>query len=205
MRVYGTTLNLQSFPHLYLYSAKKTQEYVSEYGADNVGIVFFGFAELLPLMQSASAHDILDDVKWYDASPNAQSIALIQDPITKEFVTNTRLVSVIVGVSDNDVKRNVKSTLFDTLGYNPITYTYGIYDSVWLIGLTIQNTQSTDVDILTSNLHDTAYAHMGSLGSITLNDAGDLAQANYDLWAVIDGDWILWGTYDTPSDTVIQN
>lgn len=185
--------------------AKKTQEYVSEYGADNVGIVFFGFAELLPLMQSASAHDILDDVKWYDASPNAQSIALIQDPITKKFVTNTRLVSVIVGVSDNDVKRNVKSTLFDTLGYNPITYTYGIYDSVWLIGLTIQNTQSTDVDILTSNLHDTAYAHMGSLGSITLNDAGDLAQANYDLWAVIDGDWILWGTYDTPSDTVIQN
>ena len=185
--------------------AEKTQKYVSEYGADNVGIVLFGFAELSTFMQSASGHDILDDVKWYDASPNAQSTILIEDPITKEFATNTRLVSVIVGISDNDVKRNIESTLLDTLGHNPVTYTYGVYDSVWLVGLTMQNTQSTDVDILTSNLHDTADTHMGSLGSVKLNDAGDLAQANYDLWAIIDGEWILWGTYDTPSDTVMQN
>ncbi len=40
------------------------------------------------------------------------------------------------------------------------------------------------------------------MGSTRLNDAGDLAQTNYDVWDIRDGSWTLAGTYFSATDTI---
>ena len=69
------------------------------------------------------------------------------------------------------------------------------YDSVWITGLAMEMTQSTDVALLRDAIPVVAQKHVGALGSIRLNDAGDLAHANYDIWTITDGQWAMSGSY----------
>ena len=40
------------------------------------------------------------------------------------------------------------------------------------------------------------------MGDIELNAAGDLAQADYTIWGVVDGEWAELGSYSQADDAV---
>ena len=177
--------------------------YVDEYGADKVGVLYIGFGEALLFMQSASDHDVLDDVMWFGSDANTKDSSLVEDPIGLQFVTDTRYTTVQVASGKNDLSRHVDESLKADIGRVPSTYASSAYDAAWVVGLAIERAQSTDVEAVSRAIPVVAAEHTGALGSARLNDYGDLAQTNYDIWDIRDGSWTLAGTYFSATDMIM--
>ncbi len=183
--------------------AEIVQEYVNEHGAGNVGVVYIGFEEGVSFFQSAKERDILSTVGWFGTDATAKSQKIINDPLALEFATNVNFTSVVVASGQNDLSTHVDKSVEAVLGTTPTAYASASYDAVWLLGLAMEETQSTDVDVLTDVIPQVAAERTGALGSLNLNDVGDLAQANYDIWGIVNKDWVFLGTYDAGSNSII--
>ena len=182
--------------------ADTVQGYVDDHGADKVGVLYVGFGEVLLFMQAASDYEVLGDVRWFGSDANTKESKLVEDSIGLGFVTDTMYTTVQVASGKNDLSQYVDSSLNESIGRIPSTYASSAYDMMWLMGLTIEREQSTDVAVLTAAIPEVAEEYVGALGSTRLNDAGDLAQTNYDVWDIRDGAWTLAGTYFSASDTI---
>ena len=180
------------------------QGHVDENGAENVGVVYIAFGEAVLFFQSAQSHEILNEIRWFGADASAKDPRFIEDPLALEFSTNTEFTAVVVASGQNDISTHVDESVAATLGNTPTAYASASYDAVWILGLAMEATQSTDVDVLTKAIPDVAAERMGALGSDKLNAAGDLAQANYDIWAIVNEEWVFLGTYDAGSNSIIQ-
>ena len=182
--------------------AEKVQGYVDEYGTDKVAVLFLGFAEILQFTQSASGHEVLDDVRWFGPGANTKEHKLIDDPIGLDFSTSVQFTTVQVAVSKNPIYEVVQAHLTEQFGHAPNTFVHSSYDAVWIIGLSILQTQSTDVTKIKSVFSDIAEHYYGAIGPTILNEAGDLAQANYEVWGIRGGEWVLLGQYTQSTDSV---
>jgi len=182
--------------------AEKVQGYVDEHGADKVAVLFLGFAEILQFTQSASAHDILNDVRWFGPGANTKEHKLIEDPIGLDFSTNVQFTTVQFAASKNPTYEKVQAYLTETLGTDPNTFVHSSYDAVWIIGLAMLETQSTDVSIIKAKIPEIAEKYSGAIGPTTLNEAGDLAQADYEIWGIRNAEWILLGKYTQSDDSI---
>ena len=182
--------------------AEKVRGYVDEYGEDKVAIVFLGFAEILQFTQSASEHEVLDKVRWFGPGANTKEHKLIDDPIGLEFSTNVQFTTVQVAASKNPTYERVQAHLTEILGRTPNTFVHSSYDAVWIIGLAMLETQSTDVSTIKAKIPEIAENYSGAIGSTKLNDAGDLAHADYEVWGIRGGEWVLLGKYTQSSDSV---
>ena len=182
--------------------ADTVRGYVDEYGADRVGVLYIGFGEVLLFMQSASVHDVLGDVRWFGSDANTKESSLVNDAVGLQFVTDTRYTTVQVASGKNDLSRHVDESVNATIGRVPSTYASSAYDTAWVVGLAIEQAQSTDVKAVSQAIPAAAAGHTGALGSTRLNDYGDLAQTNYDIWDIRGGSWTLTGTYFSASDAI---
>jgi branched-chain amino acid transport system substrate-binding protein len=182
--------------------AEQVREYVDEYGADKVAVLFLGFAEILQFTQSASEHNVLDDVRWFGPGSNTKEHRLIDDPIGLEFSTSVQFTTVQFAASKNPTYDKVQAHLIENLGTDPNTFVYSSYDAVWIIGLAMLETQSTDVSTIKAAIPGIAENYSGAIGPTKLNEAGDLAQADYEVWGIRGGEWVLLGKYTSASDSV---
>ena len=96
--------------------ADTVRGYVNDYGADKVGVLYIGFGEVLPFMQSASGHAVLYDVRWFGSDANTNDWNLVEDPAGLQFVTDTRYTTVQVASGKNDLSRYVDSSLQTSIG-----------------------------------------------------------------------------------------
>ena len=185
--------------------ASNVRGYVEEYGSDKVAVLFLGFAEVLQFMQSAHEHDILDDVRWFGPGANTKEHKLIDDPIGLEFSTNVQFTTVQFAASKNPIYDKVQARLTESLGVEPNTFVHSSYDAVWIIGLAILETQSTDVSVIKAKIPEIANNYSGAIGPTKLNEAGDLAQADYEVWGIRDAHWAHLGKYTQADDSVTLN
>ncbi len=189
--------------------AEIVQGHVDEYGKDKVSVIFLGFAEILQFVQSADQHEILDDVRWFGPGANTKEHKLIDDPIGLDFSTNVQFTTVQFAASKmtdtgdvNPIYEKVQDHLTETLGTAPNSFVLSSYDAVWIIGLSMLETQSTDVTKIKSVISDIAENYSGAIGPTILNEAGDLAQANYEVWGIRGGEWVLLGQYTQSTDSI---
>ena len=185
--------------------AEKITPLIEQHGDDKVAVVLISFSEGVDFIQFAAKHDVLSKVKWYGSDSSAQSSVIIKDPISREFTNTVGLTSVTITVSDNTINQMVNEKLTETLGRDPIAYAYGSYDAVWVAGLAILDAKSSEVKDIKPRIIPIAEMHMGALGNIILNNAGDLATSDYAIWAIQDGQWIKLGLYQSDSDTIVFN
>ena len=184
--------------------AKKVQEQVDAYGEDKVAVLFLGFAEILQFMQSASTHGVLDEVRWFGPGANTKERKLVNDPIGLEFSTAVQFTTVQVAVSKNPTYEKVQQHLVDLMGKTPNSFVHSSYDAVWLIGLAMLETQTTDVSVIKATIPEIASNYNGAIGPTTLNEAGDLAQANYEVWGIRNADWVSLGQYMQETDSIVM-
>ena len=182
--------------------AEKINNYVEQYGAENVGIAFLGFSEVLQFVQSSASHEILDDVRWFGPGSINKEYKLIDDPVGLEFSNSMQFTAVQVAASDSEKYQRVHDHLVETLGRAPNTFVHSSYDVVWIIGLSMLEAQSTDPHDIKPILPKIAENYSGSIGSTKLNEAGDLDQADYEVWGIRDGKWVLLGKYTASEDSV---
>ena len=180
--------------------AAEVEEHVEEFGADKVAVHMVGFAETVQLMQSASNHDVLDDVAWYGSDGSVKEDRIVSDAIGSEFASTVHFTAMQPGSPSNPTYARVEAHVQDVLGRSPSTYVHTSYDAVWLVGLAMMEAGSSDVDAIKEVMHGVADEYVGATGDIKLNEAGDLASADYEIWAVEDGEWARMGTYFLATD-----
>lgn len=175
---------------------------IATHGAENVGVVVIGFSETIYLMQSAVEYGILDDVLWFGTDSVAADTKFINDPVVLEFVDKVKFPSTLVSAEDNDIRADVESRIIKQTNNIPSTYAFSIYDIVWILGLAIEEANSSDVGNITPIIADVASKYNGAVGNAQLNDAGDLDKSNYDIWEIVNEEWLITGTYDSSVDSI---
>jgi ABC-type branched-subunit amino acid transport system substrate-binding protein len=96
----------------------------------------------------------------------------------------------------------VKNRIELEIGRPAGIYAFSAYDSVWIFGLAMLDTQSNDVNIVKAKIPEIAENYSGVIGSTKLNDAGDLASANYDIVGIKNDQWFLAGIYNATSGII---
>jgi branched-chain amino acid transport system substrate-binding protein len=166
---------------------------------DKVAVLFVGFDEILEFLKEASDHAVLSEVRWFGSDANTKQQLLTNDRIASDFSTEVEFTSLQFTASKSAIYERVKADL----GGDPGIYAYASYDAVWVIGLTMLDTQSTDALTIKGKLPEIAETYSGAIGSTRLNAAGDLEQADYDIWGIRGGDWELLGKYTESTGRVV--
>ena len=164
--------------------------FIEEYGADKIGVLYVGTDEFLPMVQQMELYENVDKVRWF--STNTQSIKtyFFEDPAAIEFAKATQFTATrSIPTDDNNIKDHIDAQYLEMYNATVSTYGYAAYDSIWLLGTTILQTQSTDPDTLTAAIPHVASHMLGASGDLTLTEYGDLATANFEVWQVADGAW----------------
>ena len=183
--------------------ADTVQGYVDQHGEDKVAIAIVAFDEIVSILQAATSYPVLESIRWFGSETIADSTSLQQDRIAREFATDIGFTAVQVDVDTGDKAAHVREALKDTHGDSPNVFVYTGYDAVWLVGLSIIEADSANVDDIKAVLHDVADQYTtGALRSTSLNEAGDLATGNYGIRTMDDGVWIKGDIYYSEIDTI---
>ena len=106
-----------------------------------------------------------------EAILNGQNAELIQNEVALEFAETTILTATLQQLgATNHITTHVDTFMYDMYGYDPSTYTYAAYDSVWLLGNAILQTGFTDADTLTTAIHLVAQHLLGAAGQFLLTE-----------------------------------
>ena len=186
--------------------ASQVDKQVNQYGKDKVAVAVFGFGETVNIMQSASQHNILNEIRWYGGDSNVKEIAFIEDPIASEFANSVTFSAAQFSIGENEITEKIDAHVLEALGREGYAYINTSYDVVWILGLSILETKGTNVDEIKEVLPEVAQNYSGALGSVSLNEAGDLSGANYGVWSIVDNNWVLSDVYIFETDSIeVQN
>ena len=179
------------------------EKHISEVGADKVAVVIVTFSEITPIAQSASQYDSLSQVLWFSTDTVVNDAELTNDPIAQRFFNETGLVITAYALSSNPVSDSINERALAINGKLPNTYALSAYDVVWGFGLAILETGETDADSIKSALPTVLENYSGAVGSIVLNEAGDMAEASYNIYDVKERVWTLIGSYDSTTEMLV--
>ncbi|MDA7959721.1 MAG: ABC transporter substrate-binding protein [Nitrosopumilus sp.] len=186
--------------------AKNVQRMINESGAERVGVFFAGFNEITSVSQAANGHETLSSVRWFGADGTSKEKGLIEDPLALEFSHKVEYTALQVATAENPTYLSVQEYVMSELGRSPTTFAHSSYDSVWLVGMAMLETEGTDVEEIKAVLPDVAGdLDDAALGEIALNAAGDLDGGDYEMLGVRDGAWVSVGIYNADEGTVTIN
>lgn len=188
--------------------AAKVEAAANQYGKENVGVLLDAFAEAVVFLQASAQHQILGEVKWFGSDGTANLAELVKDPIAAAFAVKTNWINPIFGPLDSPKVTGITEYVRGDLGRTPDAYAYAAYDVVWVLALAMHQTQSTDPTVIKPAIEPVLGSYFGALGLIVLNEGGDLATSNYQLWVIREiepgtYDWVPIGVYLSASDTVV--
>ena len=177
--------------------------HASEVGADKVAVVVITFSEITPIAQSASQYDALSRVLWFSTDTVVNDAELVNDAIAQNFFSKTGLIITAFSLSANPVSDGINERAAAITGKTPNTYALSAYDVVWGVGLSILESDSTATEDIKSVLPTVLEDYSGALGSIVLNDAGDMAEAEYNVFDVNRDVWTLVASYNSATDMLV--
>lgn len=180
-------------------------ELIDQYGADKIGVLFVGVDEFLLMIEQMAFYENVKDVRWFGSNTQGQNAELTQNESALEFVEATMFTATRqqLGMT-NHITTHVDTFMDDMYGYDPTTYTYAAYDSVWLLGTAILQAGSTDADTLTAAIPLVAQHMIGAAGQLLLTEHGDLVPAAYDIRQIRDGEWTDIAVYDPATRSIVR-
>jgi len=186
--------------------ATKTQDAISARGAKAVAVHLIAFEEAVTILTDATKRDVLKQVRWYGSDGTAGSGALQTDPVSAEFSLTTKFLNTIFAPTASEIFSRVREHVKSQVGREPDTYTYTIYDILWVTTLAILNVGKYDPMAVKQVFPVVAERYYGASGRTVLNEAGDRVGGDYDIWALekTDGafEWKIVGTYIASTDKV---
>ena len=182
--------------------AKSVDSLMDTYEPGEVGVFVIGFDEVIHLFNSATEYDSLKSVPWFGSDGNAGASTITDDARSAAFATDVGFIATQFAASDNEVFDRVRSAFEESTGRTPSNnYVYSSYDSLWVLGLSMDAVGFDALDIK-NQLAATGLEYTGALGTVRLNDAGDLAISDYELWSVIDGEWEPTSRYNAATGEI---
>lgn len=176
---------------------------IDKYGADKVGVLYVGTQEFLQIVQQANPYENIPKVRWFGSNTQSSSTDLVEDPFALKFTQRTQFTAVRAVSEDNSIRQSLDARIMEKYDRATSPYSYSAYDSVWLLGTAILHTQSTDVATLTAAIPLVANHTLGSIGPLELNAAGDLAGSTYQVWKVVNGQWVKYANYNSATMSLV--
>ena len=183
--------------------ADQVKPLIDEVGADKVAIMVVTFSEITPIVQTASQYESLSQVLWLGTDTIVNDGEFSGDAIAQEFVNKAGLVVTSYAPASTTISEKISERAMEITGQAPNIYAITAYDVVWALGLSILAADSTETDAIVAAMPGVLEDYSGGLGSIVLNDAGDMGVAVYDIFTVRDSVWTLIGSYDSATDSLV--
>lgn len=189
---------------------EQLDDLISEYGAENIGVLYIGTSEFLTIIEQLKFYENASAVRWFSTNTQAGSTELLDNPDTLAFSEKTMLTALRSVSEPNDQQKYVNDIVMERYSRNASVYTYPAYDSIWLLGMSIMEAQTTDVPVLVETIPKVAAEMKGSVGDLRLGKGGDLLGASYEIWRIEDGRWIdaadshVSATRTLTDDTVVN-
>jgi len=193
------------------------EQAIATYGADKVAVEYIGFDEAVIIQTQAADYPTLMSVPWFGSDGHVRSQRLLEE--AGDLAVKTRHFCTYMGITVSDVYREFEAKFIPRVGYVPGTYACLLYDSIWIIAKSIIEAATTDPEVVKEVLPEVAKRHFGVSGWCALNEAGDRAGGNYNIWAVMsvqeieqygleragigeEYDWAIVGVYNYLTDSV---
>jgi branched-chain amino acid transport system substrate-binding protein len=172
-------------------------EPITKIGPEKVALLFLSFKEIAYFMESAEKLETennlnLERVTWYGPGAITKIDEINTNLLSLEFSQKINLTTVQIKPLNNNntesIAKEIKRLL--EIEYEPNSFVYSSYDSVWIIGKAIEHANGKmNKETIQEAIENITDNYQGTIGSTKLNDAGDLEQANYDVWRFKYGKW----------------
>jgi len=187
----------------------KVTDAIDDYGIENVGVLYIAFEEIVQFFTEVSEESETGwDVKWYGSDGTTNSAAMIADTTTARFSYKTGFINPIFSPTVSDKWQKVHDHVKADLARSPDSYTYASYDIVWALTYSLLTVDKYDASAVRDVLPEVTASLFGSSGWFVLNDDGDRAASDYDLWIIdlVDTtyEWKYVGKYIQTTDSVIK-
>ena len=178
---------------------------IEEHGAEKIGVLYVGVDEFLLIVEQMKYYTNVKEVRWFATNTQASSTLLLQDEVTINFANDIMLTATLQSAGEaNHITAHVNTEMNDAYGRSPSSYALSAYDSVWVLGNAILQTNSIEVDGLVNAIPMVAEHMIGASGPLYLTEAGDRAHAEYMIMQVQDGQWIQEAQYDPVTQSVMR-
>jgi len=183
----------------------RVQAAIQQYGAAHVGVNLISFEEGQLLLDVAANYPALKQVRWFGSDGTAGSAAFVSDPTVAQFSIQTKFVHTIFTPAFTSITQKVESYIKSTLGREPDSYSYVVYDIAWVLIKAIVEVNAYDSVKVAKILPQVADSFYGASGWIYLDVHHDRAIGDYGIWTIVSQGgtytWVLIGTYSPVSDS----
>ena len=196
---------------------------VARYGASDTAVLLLGFAESARILATAADHDILYHSQWLGSNGNARHPDIISNSRSAAFAESVEFAAPMNADATIPARLQAAASYPGTVQITdaahtalrleeyisdriPIAYASGpvAYDSVWITAMTLERTKSLDAGAFREAFADVAASYDGVIGSVVLNEAGDLSEVVYDMWSVQDSLWKFQSRYDGAAGVLLS-
>jgi branched-chain amino acid transport system substrate-binding protein len=174
----------------------------SQYGAETIAIGAWSFGEFTAFYSACSEYPALVDALWFGSDGYGRSETLIAEvPDCYE----TTFLCMNMGTTKSSRYEDAAAKYFDRSGGRLLSaYRANAYDIMWILCKAVLEAGVYDGEIVKEVLPTVAEQYFGASGWTKLNENGDRAESNYELWtiqlnATAAPEWFLAATFDSAS------
>ncbi len=203
----------EDFPDLAGLLKDKVNELLGQgISKEEIGIDVIAFEEIVPYMEDCTAYDILKEVKWFGSDGTCLMGSLVEHDVAGPFAAEVKFANTLFapGLSENPRFAYVRGMGLQVLGRELDAYAYATYDIVWCLAMALDK-YGYDPDAIKPHFKDLVWdwtSKYGASGPIELDENGDRAYADYDIWAVLFEDgtptWVKIGIWHGPAPGEIE-
>ncbi|MGQ4832766.1 MAG: ABC transporter substrate-binding protein [Candidatus Asgardarchaeia archaeon] len=199
--------NLTDFPTQASSLADAVQSLINDgVPKSEIGVLAISFEEIVPYMEDAASYDVLKEVNWFGSDGTALLSSLLENDVAGSFAAAVNFTSTIFAPGVSPKFEHVRDYINKTLGRTPDSYAYNTYDIVWTLALALEAVDQYNATAVKEVLPSIVENYFGASGWFKLNENGDRAFADYNLWAVqsVSGEvqWVFIGVWRGATDQI---
>ncbi|MEM3922921.1 MAG: ABC transporter substrate-binding protein [Zestosphaera sp.] len=158
---------------------------VQSEGAEAVVLIAFD-TDGANILSHAAESDVLSSVRWF-ISEGPHGAKELLSPAVGQFASRVRLFGTRPLFIANPLYEDFKNRMVQRFGEEPGVFSENLYDAVKLAGWAILRAGTYDGEAIRAALIEVAKTYYGPSGWTIFDSAGDKAQQDYGVWAIVPG------------------
>ncbi len=183
----------------------KVEEWIRSYGKEKTALLIITFDEAALILLQAKDYPNLMSISWYGTDGTSQNQRVIDD--AGDIAEKVKLYSTLFAPTSSPKYEKLREGVRAAIGEDPEAYSYNIYDIAWTIALSLAAIATYDATLVKQVYPSVCANYFGASGWTLLNEAGDRAGGDYDIWGVVKTpqgiyEWAKVAIYSFSSDSI---
>ena len=176
------------------------------FSPESVGVLAVTHREIREIARAAVEYEAFKNVKWVGGDAELDGTGLLSEHciwveppcwrhvsgasllpgglVNLQFPVFHSISAVHFNLPIGAAGERVIDTMSEKFGHRPDESVLAIYDAVWVAGLSILAADSTDAGSVLREIRSVVEEYDAALGTISLDEAGDLVADHYGIWRV---------------------